>query len=197
MENENMGEVMTEETPVIEEKPDIEIEPYAEKYVEFDTFAESDFRVVKVKNCEAVPKSKKLLRFTLDDGSGKERTILSGVHAFYEPEELVGKTLLAIVNLPPRSMMGIRDLFDVTDKTIRDDLAYIQDVMGVIIESKPGVGGYVRISQEWRKRKCPMTPVQEQAMLTVYKAETNPELKMVLLGIMMDYCSPYIYENEL
>ena len=104
MENENMGEVMTEETPVIEEKPDIEIEPYAEKYVEFDTFAESDF---KVKNCEAVPKSKKLLRFTLDDGSGKERTILSGVHAFYEPEELVGKTLLAIVNLPPRSMMGI------------------------------------------------------------------------------------------
>lgn len=107
MENENMGEVMTEETPVIEEKPDIEIEPYAEKYVEFDTFAESDFRVVKVKNCEAVPKSKKLLRFTLDDGSGKERTILSGVHAFYEPEELVGKTLLAIVNLPPRSMMEI------------------------------------------------------------------------------------------
>ena len=97
----------TDETPVIEEKPDIEIEPYAEKYVEFDTFAESDFRVVKVKNCEAVPKSKKLLRFTLDDGSGKERTILSGVHAFYEPEELVGKTLLAIVNLPPRTMMGI------------------------------------------------------------------------------------------
>ncbi len=68
---------------------------------------ESDFRVVKVKNCEAVPKSKKLLRFTLDDGTENERTILSGVHAFYEPEELVGKTLLAIVNLPQRSMMGI------------------------------------------------------------------------------------------
>ena len=74
---------------------------------DFDTFSKSDFRVVKVKNCEAVPKSKKLLRFTLDDGTENERTILSGVHAFYEPEELVGKTLLAIVNLPPRSMMGI------------------------------------------------------------------------------------------
>ena len=102
-----------------------------------------------------------------------------------------------MVSVSSTSYKRIRDLFDVTDKTIRDDLAYIQDVMGVIIESKPGVGGYVRISQEWRKRKCPMTPVQEQAMLTVYKAETNHELKMVLLGIMMDYCSPYIYENEL
>lgn len=102
-----------------------------------------------------------------------------------------------MVSVSSTSYKRIRDLFDVTDKTIRDDLAYIQDVMGVIIESKPGVGGYVRISQEWRKRKCPMTPVQEQALLTVYKAETNPELKMVLLGIMMDYCSPYIYENEL
>ena len=102
-----------------------------------------------------------------------------------------------MVSVSSTSYKRIRDLFDVTDKTIRDDLAYIQDVMGVIIESKPGVGGYVRISQEWRKRKCPMTPVQEQAMLNVYKAETNPELKMVLLGIMMDYCSPYIYENEL
>ena len=102
-----------------------------------------------------------------------------------------------MVSVSSTSYKRIRDLFDVTDKTIRDDLAYIQDVMGVNIESKPGVGGYVRISQEWRKRKCPMTPVQEQAMLTVYKAETNPELKMVLLGIMMDYCSPYIYENEL
>lgn len=102
-----------------------------------------------------------------------------------------------MVSVSSTSYKRIRDLFDVTDKTIRDDLAYIQDVMGVIIESKPGVGGYVRIFQEWRKRKCPMTPVQEQAMLTVYKAETNPELKMVLLGIMMDYCSPYIYENEL
>lgn len=102
-----------------------------------------------------------------------------------------------LVSVNSTSYKRIRDLFDVTDKTIRDDLAYLQDVKGVIIESKPGVGGYVRISQEWRKRKCPMTPVQEQAMLTVYKAETNPELKMVLLSIMMDYCSPYIYENEL
>lgn len=102
-----------------------------------------------------------------------------------------------LVSVSSTSYKRIRDLFDVTDKTIRDDLAYLQDVKGVIIESKPGVGGYVRISQEWRKRKCPMTPVQEQSMLTVYKAETNPELKMVLLSIMMDYCSPYIYENEL
>lgn len=102
-----------------------------------------------------------------------------------------------LVSVSSTSYKRIRDLFDVTDKTICDDLAYLQDVKGVIIESKPGVGGYVRISQEWRKRKCPMTPVQEQAMLTVYKAETNPELKMVLLSIMMDYCSPYIYENEL
>lgn len=102
-----------------------------------------------------------------------------------------------LISVSSTSYKRLRELFDVTDKTIRDDLAYIQDVMGVMIESKPGVGGYVRISQEWRKRKCPMTPVQEQAMLTVYKAETNPELKMVLLSIMMDYCSPYIYENEL
>lgn len=81
--------------------------PFEEENVDFDTFCKSDFRVVKVKDCVAVPKSKKLLQFTLDDGTGTERTILSGVHAFYEPEELVGKTLLAIVNLPPRSMMGI------------------------------------------------------------------------------------------
>ena len=85
----------------------VKVEPLFEEAVDFDTFSKSDFRVVKVKNCEAVPKSKKLLRFTLDDGTENERTILSGVHAFYEPEELVGKTLLAIVNLPPRSMMGI------------------------------------------------------------------------------------------
>ena len=107
------------------------------------------------------------------------------------------KLLEHLISVRLTSYKRIRDLFDVTDKTIRDDLAYIQDVMGVIIESKPGVGGYVRISQEWRKRKCPMTPVQEQAMLAVYKAETDPELKMVLFSIMVDYCSPYIYENEL
>ena len=102
------NEVVTEEVAaVVENNTGIEIEPLFEEYVDFDTFSKSDFRVVKVKNCEAVPKSKKLLRFTLDDGTENERTILSGVHAFYEPEELVGKTLLAIVNLPPRSMMGI------------------------------------------------------------------------------------------
>ena len=102
------NEVVAEEVAaVVENNTGIEIEPLFEEQVDFDTFSKSDFRVVKVKNCEAVPKSKKLLRFTLDDGTENERTILSGVHAFYEPEELVGKTLLAIVNLPPRSMMGI------------------------------------------------------------------------------------------
>ncbi|MCQ2453412.1 MAG: lysine--tRNA ligase [Clostridia bacterium] len=96
--------------PVAEEKIDfskVEIEPLFADYVDFDTFSKSDFRAVKVKACEAVKKSKKLLQFTLDDGTGTDRTILSGIHAFYEPEELVGKTLLAITNLPPRPMMGI------------------------------------------------------------------------------------------
>ena len=85
----------------------VKIEPLFEEYVDFDTFSKSDFRAVKVLACEAVPKSKKLLRFTLDDGTGTERTILSGIHEYYEPEALVGKTLIAITNLPPRSMMGI------------------------------------------------------------------------------------------
>lgn len=85
----------------------VEIEPLFEEKVDFDTFSKSDFRAVKVKECVAVKKSKKLLQFTLDDGTGTDRTILSGIHAFYEPEELVGKTLVAITNLPPRAMMGI------------------------------------------------------------------------------------------
>lgn len=85
----------------------VEIEPLFTDFVDFDTFSRSDFRAVKVLACEAVPKSKKLLKFTLDDGTGTARTILSGIHAFYEPEELVGKTLIAITNLPPRAMMGI------------------------------------------------------------------------------------------
>ena len=85
----------------------VKIEPLFEEAVDFDTFSKSDFRAVKVKACVAVPKSKKLLQFTLDDGTGTDRTILSGIHAFYEPEELVGKTLIAITNLPPRAMMGI------------------------------------------------------------------------------------------
>ena len=96
--------------PVVEEKIDfskVQIEPLFTDYVDFDTFSKSDFRAVKVKECVAVPKSKKLLQFTLDDGTGTDRTILSGIHAFYEPEELVGKTLIAITNLPPRAMMGI------------------------------------------------------------------------------------------
>ena len=85
----------------------VEIEPLFSDFVDFETFSKSDFRAVKVLECEAVKKSKKLIKFTLDDGTGTNRTILSGIHAYYEPEELVGKTLLAITNLPPRPMMGI------------------------------------------------------------------------------------------
>ena len=86
--------------------PAMEFEPMSEEKVDFDTFCKSDFRAVKVKSCEAVKKSEKLLRFTLDDGTGTDRQILSGIHKWYKPEELVGKTLVAIVNLPPRKMMG-------------------------------------------------------------------------------------------
>ena len=85
----------------------VDIEPLFADEVDFETFSRSDFRAVKVKECSAVPKSKKLLQFTLDDGTGTDRTILSGIHSYYEPEELVGKTLIAITNLPPRKMMGI------------------------------------------------------------------------------------------
>ena len=103
-------EKSVEAAPIVEEKIDfsnVQIEPLFEEMVDFDTFSKSDFRAVKVKACEAVKKSKKLLQFTLDDGTGTDRTILSGIHAYYEPEELVGKTLIAITNLPPRAMMGI------------------------------------------------------------------------------------------
>ena len=96
--------------PVVAEKIDfskVEIEPLFKEFVDFETFSKSDFRAVKVKACEAVKKSKKLLKFTLDDGSGEDRVILSGIHEYYEPEELVGKTAIAILNLPPRKMMGI------------------------------------------------------------------------------------------
>ena len=85
----------------------VKIEPLFEDFVDFDTFSKSDFRVVKIEACEAVPKSKKLLKFTLNDGTDKKRTILSGIHEYYEPEELVGKTCVAITNLPVRMMMGI------------------------------------------------------------------------------------------
>ena len=85
----------------------VKVEPLFEEFVDFDTFSKSDFRAVKVKDCVAVPKSKKLLQFTLDDGTGTDRTILSGIHAYYEPEQLIGKTCIAITNLPPRKMMGI------------------------------------------------------------------------------------------
>ena len=105
VENENKTE-----TNKLSEKLDlskVKVEPLFEDFVDFEKFSECDFRVVKVKSCEEVPKSKKLLKFTLDDGSGKDRTILSGIKNFYSAEELVGKTLLAIVNLPPRKMMGV------------------------------------------------------------------------------------------
>ncbi len=85
----------------------VKIEPIFEEMVDFDTFAKSDYRAVKVLACEAVPKSKKLLKFTLDDGERQDRVILSGIHEYYEPEELVGKTCIAIVNLPPKKMMGV------------------------------------------------------------------------------------------
>ena len=100
----------TQTAPVMEEKIDfsnVQIEPLFKDYVDFDTFSKSDFRAVKVKECEAVKKSKKLLKFVLDDGTGTDRVILSGIHEYYEPEELVGKTCIAITNLPPRPMMGI------------------------------------------------------------------------------------------
>lgn len=96
--------------PAAEEKIDfskVEIEPLFADFVDFETFSKSDFRAVKVLNCEAVKKSKKLLKFTLDDGTGTDRVILSGIHEYYEPEELIGKTCIAITNLPPRPMMGI------------------------------------------------------------------------------------------
>lgn len=102
-ENMNLEEQVTEQ-PV---EPKVETEPLFEEMVDFDTFSKSDFRAVKVLECEAVPKSKKLLKFVLDDGTDEKRVILSGIHEYYEPEELVGKTCIAITNLPPRPMMGI------------------------------------------------------------------------------------------
>ena len=106
----NDGAVAQTETVLPVEKIDfsnVKIEPLFEESVDFETFSKSDFRAVKIEACEAVPKSKKLLKFTLNDGTDRRRTILSGIHEYYEPEELVGKTAIAIVNLPPRQMMGI------------------------------------------------------------------------------------------
>ena len=101
---------VTAQAETVEEKIDfsnVKIEPLFEEMVDFETFSKSDFRAVKVLECEAVPKSKKLLKFVLDDGTDEKRVILSGIHEYYEPEELVGKTCIAITNLPPRPMMGI------------------------------------------------------------------------------------------
>ena len=109
----NKSEKKEEAAAPAEEKPEVidfskvEVEPLFADCVDFETFSKSDFRAVKVKDCVAVKKSKKLLQFTLDDGTGTDRTILSGIHAYYEPEELIGKTLIAITNLPPRAMMGV------------------------------------------------------------------------------------------
>lgn len=109
----NEANNVAQSAPVVEkavEKIDfskVKVEPLFEEAVDFETFSKSDFRAVKIKDCVAVPKSKKLLQFTLDDGTGEGRTILSGIHEYYEPEELIGKTAIAIVNLPPRKMMGI------------------------------------------------------------------------------------------
>ena len=100
-------ETAPETTPEPIDFSNVEIEPLFADYVDFETFSKSDFRAVKVLECEIVPKSKKLLKFVLDDGSGENRVILSGIHEFYEPEQLVGKTCVAITNLPPRKMMGI------------------------------------------------------------------------------------------
>ena len=106
----NTPETVSNDVKAEPEKIDfskVEIEPLFKDFVDFETFSKSDFRAVKVLACEAVPKSKKLLKFTLDDGTGANRVILSGIHEYYEPEELVGKTCIAITNLPPRAMMGI------------------------------------------------------------------------------------------
>ena len=108
---ENAADTEAQDTVEVKEEAidfsNVQIEPLFSDFVDFETFSKSDFRAVKVLACEAVKKSKKLLKFTLDDGTGTERTILSGIHAYYEPEELVGKTCIAITNLPPRPMMGI------------------------------------------------------------------------------------------
>ena len=103
----NANKAADEKSAVKLDLSKVKVEPLFEEFVDFDTFSKSDFRVVKVKNCEEVPKSKKLLKFTLDDGTKEERTILSGIKNFYSAEELVGKTLVAITNLPPRKMMGL------------------------------------------------------------------------------------------
>ena len=101
------AEKTVEKAPEKIDFSNVEIEPLFKDFVDFETFSKSDFRAVKVKECTAVPKSKKLLKFVLDDGTEEERVILSGIHEYYEPEELAGKTLIAITNLPPRPMMGI------------------------------------------------------------------------------------------
>ncbi len=102
-----------------------------------------------------------------------------------------------LLSVDSTSYQGIREKLNVTDKTIRDDLAYLQDVKGIVLECKAGVGGYVRISDEWRKRKCPMTPEQERAVLVAYQNASDLDLKNTYLSILADYCSPEFYEHEI
>lgn len=95
------------------------------------------------------------------------------------------------------SYKELKEKFDVCDKVIVGDLEYIEDVEGITLERKPGVGGYVRVAQSWRNRKCPMRPAEEMAILTAYKKEEDPELKNIFLGILIEYCSPSSYENDI
>lgn len=102
-----------------------------------------------------------------------------------------------LLSVDSTSYQGIREKLNVTDKTIRDDLAYLQDVKGIVLECQAGVGGYVRISDEWRKRKCPMTLEQERAVLVAYQNASDLDLKNTYLSILADYCSPAFYEHEI
>lgn len=105
--------------------------------------------------------------------------------------------LIYLLSVPSTSYKSIREHLDVTDKTIRDDLAYLQDVEGIILDCKAGVGGYVRVSEEWRKRKCPFTPAETEAILIAYQGTTDPKLKNTYLGLLIKHCPPALYENKL
>ena len=102
-----------------------------------------------------------------------------------------------LIRVHSTSYRELREMLDVCDKVIVGDLEYIEDVEGITLERKPGVGGYVRVAQSWRNRKCPMRPAEEMAMLTAYKKEEDPELKNIFLGILIEYCSPSSHENDI
>lgn len=105
--------------------------------------------------------------------------------------------LVYLLAVSSTSYKSLREHLDVTDKTIRDDLAYLQDIEGIILECKAGVGGYVRVSEEWRRRKCPFTPAEAEAILVAYQGATDPDLKNTYLGLLIKYCPPFSYENKL